>query len=65
MGAIAVCRTGFCTCVLLTDCMMIGGWVLACLAPHEWSGVGLATEVGVVLPPTVTGLGEPAEAGPE
>lgn len=23
-GAIAVCKTGFCTCVDLTDCIMIG-----------------------------------------
>ncbi len=33
----ADCSTGFCTCVLLTDCMMIGEWVLACLAVHAWT----------------------------
>lgn len=68
VGAMAVCNTGFCTWVLFTDCIIIGGWVLACRAPHASSGVGLATaEVGVVVPPvdTVTGLGLPALAGPE
>jgi hypothetical protein len=28
----ACCNTGFCTWVDLTDCMMMGDWVLACLA---------------------------------
>ena len=33
-GAHAVCSTGFCTCVDLTDCIMIGEWVLAWRALH-------------------------------
>lgn len=32
VGAAAVCNTGFCTCVLLTDCIIMGVGVLACLA---------------------------------
>ena len=31
-GAQAVWRTGFCTWVDLTDCMIIGEWVFACRA---------------------------------
>lgn len=31
---VAVCRTGFCTCVLLTDCIMMGDLVLVCLDDH-------------------------------
>ena len=31
---VAVCKTGLCTWVDLTDCMITGDWVLACLADH-------------------------------
>lgn len=68
VGAIAVCNTGFCTCVLFTDCMMIGGCVLACRAPHACNGVGRAIDVCVLLGDivdTVIGLGVPADVGPE
>lgn len=64
VGAIAVCNTGFCTCVLFTDCIMIGGCVLACRAPHACRGVGRAIAGGVAVD-TGMGLGEPAEVGPE
>lgn len=37
VGAMAVCRTGFCTRVLLTDCMMTGECEMACLAVHACS----------------------------
>ena len=33
-GSVAVWRTGFCTCVLLTLCMMMGECVLVCRADH-------------------------------
>jgi hypothetical protein len=35
-GAQAVCRTGFCTWVDLTDCINIGECVLACRAIQAW-----------------------------
>ena len=67
VGAIAVCNTGFCTCVLLTDCIIIGGCVFACRAPQACNGVGLAIDACVFgdIAETVIGLGEPADVGPE
>ena len=46
---------------------MIGGCVLACLAPQACSGVGLAIEACVLgdIAETVTGLGDPADVVPE
>lgn len=64
VGAIAVCSMGFCTCVLFTDCMMIGGCVFACLALQPGSGAGLVTEE-LQLETFDVGLGEPADAEPE
>lgn len=32
-GAIAVCKTGFCTCVDFTDCIIIGECVFLCQEP--------------------------------
>lgn len=64
VGAIAVCSTGFCTCVLFTDCIMIGGWVFACLALHPGSGAGLVTEE-LQFETFDVGLGDPADAEPE
>lgn len=63
-GAVAVCSTGFCTCVDLTDCIMIGGCVFVCLAPHTDKGIGRGIGdrpggVGCCCPLTVIGLGEP------
>lgn len=61
-GAVAVCSTGFCTCVDLTDCIMIGGWVFVCLAPHTDKGMGRGIgdrPGGVGCSLTVIGLGEP------
>lgn len=40
-GAVAVCSTGFCTCILFTDCIM-GGCVFVCRALHACSGIGRA-----------------------
>uniref|UniRef100_A0A182JDE8 Uncharacterized protein n=1 Tax=Anopheles atroparvus TaxID=41427 RepID=A0A182JDE8_ANOAO len=76
-GATAVCRIGFCTCVDLTECMMIGccaafdegGW-----APDGFgcSGIGRWMELPTPPPPpppptvlpceTVIGLDEPIDA---
>lgn len=64
VGAMAVCNTGFCTWVLFTDCIIIGGWVFVCRAPHAGTGVGRVMDVGVVVD-TGIGLGDPAEVEPE
>lgn len=40
VGAMAVCRTGFWTCVDLTLCIMMGGCVLVWRDPHALSGTG-------------------------
>lgn len=54
----AVCRTGFWTCVLLT-CTMIGGCQGACNA------VGRVIGAAVVDEDIGTGLGDPADVDPE
>lgn len=64
VGAIAVCSTGFCTCVLFTDCIMIGGCVFVCLALQPGNGAGLVTDE-LQLDTLDVGLGEPADAEPE
>ena len=38
VGATAVCKTGFFTWVLFTDCMITGDWEMACLAVHACTG---------------------------
>lgn len=65
VGAIAVCSTGFCTCVLFTDCIMMGGCVFACLALHPGRGAGLVTVELQLEEMFEVGLGEPADALPE
>lgn len=41
-GAIAVCSTGFCTCVDLTDCIMTGVWLLVfCHVCRCGTGMGM------------------------
>ena len=57
---VAVCSTGLATCVLLTDCIMMGEWVVACLA-----GQGNDDPVDRCVDDDSTeGLGEGAAAGP-
>ena len=45
VGAQAVCSTGFCTWVDLTDCMMMGEWVLACRALQACIELDLKKEI--------------------
>lgn len=64
VGAVAVCSTGFCTCVDFTDCMMIGCCVFVCRDPHADKGIGRCIGdrpggVGCCCPLTVIGLGDP------
>lgn len=63
-GAMAVCRTGFCTCVDLTDCMMMGEWVFVCHVPRAVEiamGRCMAGCGEMEFCDTVIGLGEPAD----
>lgn len=62
-GAIAVCSTGFCTCVDLTDCIMIGECVLRCHEPnwHTVAGRCMPGCGDMEFGGTVIGLGEPAD----
>ena len=39
-GSVAVWRTGFCTCVLFTLCMMMGECVFVCRADHACKAKG-------------------------
>lgn len=65
-GAMAVCKTGFWTCVDLTDCMMIGECVFVCHVLRDWeTATGRCMGCGDidddVADTLLIGLGEPAE----
>lgn len=63
-GAMAVCKTGFCTCVDLTDCMMMGECVFVCHVPRAVEmamGRCMAGCGEMEFCETVIGLGEPAD----
>lgn len=64
-GAIAVCNTGFWTCVDFTECMIIGCCVFVFLALYGCGcnaiGLEMETCVGPAFCVTVMGLGEPAD----
>lgn len=60
-GAMAVWRIGFCTCVDLTDCIIIGERVLRCHDPIWLTFVDLVIGWGDIELEGGTGLGDPAD----